>query len=362
MPPYGCGNIGDEAILAALLAAVRRLRPGAEPVVLSANPAATAEQYGVDAAARFSLKEIRREMSCSHLFISGGGGLIQDVTSWRSPLYYLGLLWLAKRKGLRTAALCQGVGPLRRRWLKILTARIFRRLDLVVVRDEASARLLGDIIGPSASSIHIAADAAWLLEPAPDERVAALLAKEGIDTTKPLLGVFLRPLPAKRRTSSDSLWEAIAEGLRRFIEGHEAAPVFVPMQKPADIAAAEEVMRRLGGKAAQLKGDYSPAELLGLTGAFQMVVGMRLHGLMFAMQMGVPPVGISYDPKVEALLEQAGLPAAFSVETPDSGALSKKMELSWEWRENLRKHLLIEKERARRKAEEALEMALRLLD
>jgi polysaccharide pyruvyl transferase WcaK-like protein len=34
---------------------------------------------------------------------------------------------------------------------------------------------------------------------------------------------------------------------------------------------------------------------------------MRLHGLVFAMAMGVPMVGLSYDPKVEAFMEQAGL-------------------------------------------------------
>jgi len=40
-------------------------------------------------------------MRNSKLFINGGGSLIQDNTSTRSLIYYLGMIWLAKKMGMK---------------------------------------------------------------------------------------------------------------------------------------------------------------------------------------------------------------------------------------------------------------------
>ncbi|RPH55184.1 polysaccharide pyruvyl transferase CsaB, partial [bacterium] len=52
---YGFGNAGDEAILAALLADLRALRPDLEFVVASGNPADTENDHGVPAVSRDDL-------------------------------------------------------------------------------------------------------------------------------------------------------------------------------------------------------------------------------------------------------------------------------------------------------------------
>ncbi|MEW5935139.1 MAG: polysaccharide pyruvyl transferase family protein, partial [Bacillota bacterium] len=41
-----------------------------------------------------------------------------------------------------------------------------------------------------------------------------------------------------------------------------------------------------------------------------LVIGMRLHALIFAVAAGVPVVGVSYDPKVESFLAEVGCPQA----------------------------------------------------
>src|SRR5439155_1447425 len=76
------------------------------------------------------------------LFISGGGSLVQDVTSARGALYYLGLLGLATRLAHATMVFAAGIGPLRRGWLRALARRILNRVTLITVRDEGSRRLL----------------------------------------------------------------------------------------------------------------------------------------------------------------------------------------------------------------------------
>lgn len=355
---YGAGNTGDEAILAALVGTMRRLRPEAELVVLSAHPQATAKTYDVEAVPRFSRAALHREIAQhkSQLLISGGGGLIQDSTSWRSPLYYLALLWQANRKGLKTAALLQGIGPLRRPWLRRLTARVFRRLDLIAVRDQPSAQLLVDW-GVPASAIAVAADAVWLLDPteSPSDALQD-------NPARPLVGVFLRPLPNKPAALSADLWQAIADGLEGFIRRHGGSVVFVPMQQPGDEQASQEVMSRFKGAAKQLPGDWSPSELLALAGSFDLILGMRLHSLLFAARMGAPPVGISYDPKVDALLAQMGLRAATSAEQPDAGALAEALRDTWEKRVDLKPRLDSVSAENRQKALHAVEEAMGLLE
>lgn len=355
---YGAGNAGDEAILAALVGTIRRLRPEAELIVLSANPQATAQTYAVEAVPRFSRAALHREIAQhkSQLLISGGGGLIQDTTSWRSPLYYLALLWQAKRKGLKTVALLQGIGPLRRPWLRKLTARVFRRLDLIAVRDQPSAQLLVDW-GVPASAIEVAADAVWLLDPTEPPSDSAQ-----VDTARPAVGVFLRPLPNQPAALSADLWQAIAGGLEGFIRGHGGSVIFVPMQQPGDEQASQEVMARFKGPASLLSGNWSPGELLALAGSFDLVLGMRLHSLLFAARMGVPPVGISYDPKVDALLAQVGLGAATSAEQPDAGALAEALRDTWEKRAEIKPRLDSVSAENRQKALHAVEEALALLE
>ncbi len=96
---FGFGNAGDEAILAAEVAALRQLIPQVEITVLSGNPRKTAATYNVEAEPRGNLWALCRALRRADLLISGGGSLLQDITSNRSIPYYLGVMALAKLMG-----------------------------------------------------------------------------------------------------------------------------------------------------------------------------------------------------------------------------------------------------------------------
>jgi polysaccharide pyruvyl transferase CsaB len=353
---YGCGNLGDEAILAGMAQGLRQILPRAELVVLSGAPAETAGKYGVRAIPRRAWKEIRREMSRADLLISGGGGLLQDVTSWRSPLYYLGLMWLAKRRGLKLAVIFQGIGPLRRGWLKRLAAKILRRADLIVVRDEASARALV-AMGLPGSKVQCGVDAVWLLDPTPDNSPA--VASQA--SSSPVIGVFLRVLPGRKVDETPELWQAVAGGLGEFLKAQGGRAVFVPMQVPEDLAAAEAVIKFLPGKTESLTEALALSELRQCLRQFDLVLGMRLHSLIFAAGQGVPPVGIAYDPKVAAALAQMGLTPAFAPTAPDAAALAHALEITWRQSEQLRTTLAALAQTNRQKAYEVLTQTARLI-
>ncbi|REJ35876.1 MAG: polysaccharide pyruvyl transferase CsaB, partial [Bacillota bacterium] len=108
---YGFDNAGDEAVLAAILAGLRRECPTVHPVVLSGNPARTAARHGVEAVPRLSLAAVRRALREADLFVSGGGTLLQDLTGWGSVPYYGGLMLLAHRLGVPGLAWAPGVVP-----------------------------------------------------------------------------------------------------------------------------------------------------------------------------------------------------------------------------------------------------------
>ena len=70
---YGFDNIGDESILRTLVTSLRERIPDCSLTVLSHDPAATREKYGVEAVERMSPLAIARAVRRCDMLISGGG-------------------------------------------------------------------------------------------------------------------------------------------------------------------------------------------------------------------------------------------------------------------------------------------------
>jgi polysaccharide pyruvyl transferase WcaK-like protein len=70
----------------------------------------------------------------------------------------------------------------------------------------------------------------------------------------------------------------------------------------------DEIHQKMKNKdrAKIIRGMYSPQEILGVVGQMDMMIGMRLHSLIFAARMNVPVVGLSYDTKTSEFLRMIG--------------------------------------------------------
>ena len=92
---YGFGNAGDEAMLCAIIDAIRKEEADAHITVISGNPKETSKKHNINAVGTFSALGILKAIAHSDLVISGGGSLLQDATSLQSLIKSLKLKGLA---------------------------------------------------------------------------------------------------------------------------------------------------------------------------------------------------------------------------------------------------------------------------
>jgi polysaccharide pyruvyl transferase CsaB len=302
---YGYGNGGDEALLATLL---QMLPKHVSPVVLSGNPAFTESLHGVPACDRRQPLAVLNLLRTSQAFIWGGGSLIQDSTSALSPWYYCALLITAHLMGLKTIAWAQGIGPLNRPQTQWIARQAFRRCDGISVRDAGSMAW----IERWRRSATNAPDPVWALTASPTSAADNL--------PSPRVAVVLRSHPLLTPERLDRIIQA----LKDFHTHTQVFIVLVPFQKSQDLAIAQSIHSRLPN-ISQVIESSDPCELKGVFQGVEMAIAMRLHGLIMAASEGCRCFGISYDPKVQRLMEEIQCPGWDLGQMPnDSEAIAQQ--------------------------------------
>ncbi|CAM3999539.1 polysaccharide pyruvyl transferase CsaB [Alkalicoccus chagannorensis] len=301
---FGFQNTGDEAILASLIQQIQRVAGNAEITVLSNDPEETRRTHGVQAVNRWKFGEVYQALRGADRLISGGGSLFQDQTGPKSVVYYGGVIKLARLAGTPVTVFAQGIGPLNSRASRAAVKNVMQRTDDIYVRDEASRQLLKDI--GVTKEVNVVPDAVFAWEPSiPAASYEA-----------PYVAVSVRDWP-----KADRHLQKTAETLDALIdEGHRI--VFVPMHGEADAKASAKVisyMHHTGTEQGPFIADagMTTEETWSIIGHADMLIGMRLHALIFAAAAGVPFTALSYDPKIDALAAAAGQPVAAHVEASD---------------------------------------------
>ena len=307
---YGFDNIGDESILRTLITSLREKIPDCRLTVLSHNPASTREKYGVEAVERMSPGAILRAVRQCDMLISGGGSLLQDVTSSKSIHYYLFIIRLAKLLGKKVFIYSQGIGPIDHAFNRRATAQALKKADGIVVRDERSAKLL-EQIGLPQERIVITADPVIRMK-RPDRTVGReILARAGIKKDGRLTVGW-----AIREKNRDSTFvREITECIRWLRENYDAESVLIPFHYEEDREVCSVIAERTNGAAKCLSEKYLSEDMLSIIGNMDVLVGVRLHSMIYAAIMGVPIIGVSYDPKCTAFLNSVGLDSLSTRET-----------------------------------------------
>ncbi len=303
---YGFNNTGDEAILKSMVRAFKKKIPQIEITVLSQSPLQTSQTSQVKAINRLHLIDIIRWLRDTDLFISGGGGLLQDSTGkgW-SILYYLGLISVAKIFKVSVMIYAQGIGPVNKQINKKLIKWILNKVDLITVRDNFSKELLENL-GVVKPSIYVNSDPVFLLKKKNINHTidSYPYIRELINSDNhPLIGISVRECKSNR-LDSKRIFAQVADYL---IENYKAKIIFLPFKFDEDVRISEKILSLMKNKAEILKIKLEPEELLSVLSRLSLVVGVRLHSIIFSSMANIPFIAFNYDPKVKYFLEDLGL-------------------------------------------------------
>ncbi len=317
---YGFGNLGDEAILESIISELEKTVSKENIVVLSNDPERHQKTYGVAAVDRWKLASLVELLPKAKLFISGGGGLFQDTNSPGSTIYYGGQIALARAFGAHPFIFAQGLGPLNSPAGKVATRLAAKLSQDVTVRDKASL----DMLTHWKVKAELTADPVWTLE---ETELPESVIKQ-IDTVRSGKGLVVGLSLRNSHNFSTARRETLTATLLKVLPD-DATLVLLPLQKEQDLPQLEPFMKawQSAGRKALLL-DVSqlerPSQWVSLMRQFDLVVAMRLHALIFALKEGVPVMGLTYDAKVEHVLNQFGQPILILPKEENDAALAKK--------------------------------------
>lgn len=291
---YGFSNAGDEAMLTAIVTSLQQAKPDLDITVLSGHPDDTALKHHVKAIHRFAFLKIIIAMAKTDLLLSGGGSLLQDVTSSRSLFYYLSILLLAKLFGKKIMLFAQGIGPIRSSFARKITKYVCKQANLITVRDDGSLEELKSM-GFQDKEVLVTSDAVFSLKPADKELGRKILSGYNLGA-KPIIGFALRQWQGQAR-----FVEEFAKAAEQLRDKYKAQIVFLPLQFPADKDLSAQVIAKMQDSKDTIILDnrFSTEEYMAIISNVSLLIGMRLHALVFGALANVPFIAISYDPKVD---------------------------------------------------------------
>ncbi|MBX3082881.1 MAG: polysaccharide pyruvyl transferase family protein [Anaerolineae bacterium] len=327
---YGQNNVGDEALLAAFL----RYFGKDNVIVNSAQPALTAQQFGVQAVGTYwnwppKFSRLKAMLSAD-LFVFGGGSLIKEIegSAFSRVMYLFRILFLvlfARLSGKRIAMLGVGMGPLTYPLYKFIGRWCANLTTVIGVRDTASRDLLLSL--KVTTPIVVTADAVFTLDL--DKQLLAERALPPLYAA-PYIAVIPRySFTATQRTQ-------FVRSCDHLIERYNVRLVMIPFQTSYraefdDLAMANTIQSEMRyGTAVDILNSQDIAIVLRVIANADMVLSARLHALIFASLAAVPSVCVSYEVKMHSFMQELGLPwASLSLAELEQGSLPALLDRAW---------------------------------
>ena len=301
---YGAGNLGDEAILLG----IRKRFPDAKFVVFSHNPKQSSKLHpGITARpllpagirsylTQFLNGNLRTSLALlkkSDRILIGGGGIFYDslFSHGRNPIK----VWHARVRLLKFMKFpfelyCVGISKLEKNASQLRMKLICELAEKISVRDQLSKQYL-QTLGVK-DTIEVLADPAYELQPPLKN------AHEGTFQ----VGISLRAWPKIHQT-----FQQVREELQQLAEQPDLQILLIPMSlgRDDDRKVLRKFQKSLPPKlqaCCTMLACSTPEQALEIIGNLDLLIGMRLHALLFAKLTQVPSFPIYYDEKVQAVL------------------------------------------------------------
>jgi len=311
---YGHCNLGDEAMLSGLLKLLKRLQPNLVPTVLSSNATSSKRLHLINAINQGGnfIDKLRRLISYirSDYFILGGGDLLRDTPQTSIASSWLSSLQKAIKFRCHTIVIGISVGEIWREETQKLIPKVLNQVDYIGVRDFQS-KLKLENLGVH-KKIHIVNDLA--LENLP-EKSLDYLSKEKKQIK---VGIAARSLAHRGASINPQAYsnvvKEIAALLDLLIENYDLEIHMLPFQASKDnnkldnddYACSLEIqnLSNYSDKFLVHRCFESVQEYVAVSTELDIVIGMRLHALILSAGLGIPIIGIEYDPKVHYFMEE----------------------------------------------------------
>ena len=339
--PFGCNNIGDEAILAQVVNIVRESTPSANIIVSTGEQKTTAEWLDVETCplhSSFSGNERDNTaffdaLDSADVFIWSGATGLSDY-----PNAALNCLSEAQNRGLKTIVFCTGMNDtfnpahfklnsgLKKSLFDIikqtsggkldLTTRyecrkeqdvrtrlkeILDRCDLVINRDFPSKLEL--MKSNLSKQPIVAADPAIALPlVAPTAALWGDSMMEVLESGSKLIGVCISSQQKINQLDAFASW---LDGL---VDTYQAKIVFIPMNPITDFKLMSQIREAMFHRSQSIiaSGSVKPSSVAGLASKMDVVISSRLHLLIFAAISSTPCIGIGRGSKVTNFLSEFG--------------------------------------------------------
>ncbi len=354
--PFGCDNIGDEAILASVIGLVRGICPDAELVVSTGDRAGTERKFGVKTVPLYGFdpavpaERLSEALDGVDYYIWAGATGLSDY-----PEMACTLLETAQARGVRT--IVWGVGmndvfnpyfftlhgkkkriadtlkscfgfDLEKRWTKRRVAAVRQRLantlgrcELVVLRDRKSLDVLRKC-APFPDAVAGADTAILQKQCAPDALPWSESERDLFRSSSIRMAVCVSEQNRIREFGEFTGW------LDRMVETHPGLlAVTIPMNPKNDFRVMEEMKQRSKHPDRILSLRFlEPEEVQAVAAECSVIVSSRLHLLILGLNNLVPGVGIARGSKIEQFLSLFGLTTAGTTDALDLPRLTGSVE------------------------------------
>ena len=295
-------------------------------------------------------RKVLREYAQADLIIDLSGDSFSDSAGGHSVVNSLNIL-MGMLLGKPIVIYSQSIGPFKPMTMA-LAKLCLNRGDLIIVRESVTKSYLKKI-GVNRPPIYLTADTAFLLEPAPHERVRSILSKEGIrKNNEPLVGISTSELidrsfePNNPRLNNKYI-ALMIKAIDYLIEELNARVILVPhvfLEGGYDDRFVAKKIRRLvknKDKTKLIANEYTPEELRGVIGKCDLFIGARMHANISAISMHVPTIAIAWSHKYYGILRTLGQEKyVCDVKTTTFDELVSKINDAWSNREEIKKTLM----------------------
>jgi polysaccharide pyruvyl transferase WcaK-like protein len=265
----------------------------------------------------------------------------------------------------------QSIGPFNY-WTLPLARFCLNNSSLVVIREDVTKQYL-ERIGVGERRSYLAADCAFLLEPAPFAKVLKILQEYGLSGRElPLIGISLSVFMIEHACASlvNNYLLIMSRLVDYIVESKNAHVVLIPhVIAPRewghdDRYATRGVHRLLKNKrkVTIIETDYDPKELKGIIGQCDLFIGCRMHSNIAALSQGIPTIAIGWSYKYYGIMKRLGMEEYVSyLNTMSFEELKVKFDMLFSLREEIQNQLTFKIKDEKRSALHAVKLVSNLL-